>query len=631
MEPVNRLPRPEDPAALERLAEAQQLLCARAVSEEDCQHAVELLLELARPIEEEGFGYSPALLTLASLYESGYEPAIQQDSGQAARHYMSLLEAQVPSQSLSNDLLEEAATNLCSLVKDKECQLQEAEVKRLEALAVQCEEWNLRSPGGWLAFAATEARRKWTAANEDPEVRERRLQREAQKAEQRRRLVEEQQLRAQQALVEAENLRLQGNDMCRQGQLPGNAAAQQHLLQAVGLYAQAVEVLSRCLDQSLPLEKAVELRRQRALLRSNSAQVELSTQRWAQAAELAEKSLEDEPSSVKTRYRLAKAQMGQSNWEAAAKTVDQALLSLKGQPGDRETFTVELWKLAEDIAQKLPQWRWSASKPELRKAAPDDFEKRIVGWWEYPGSTFEIRLEPWGALVFQEDTVKIELMKKGKLRWRGEVELISGMVLNLSFEPGSDVLVLEFIPPSELPAEDQWSGPKRFTAKRREGMKQEAIPAEVQEVPEPIVQPITEPAPEPAPTAEVQGEEAENSSAAVLEAAPKEVHIAGYPAVAGCYQLQPELKNGRPVYRRDADADQFLWFRGGNWGVTSSLNASSLAAPFAVRCADANALHPLQLRRRSKWYVRTGRNKEDPAPDLLVAADLEQSTSASGH
>ena len=36
-------------------------------------------------VEEEGFGYSPALLTLASLYESGYEPAIQQDAGQAAR------------------------------------------------------------------------------------------------------------------------------------------------------------------------------------------------------------------------------------------------------------------------------------------------------------------------------------------------------------------------------------------------------------------------------------------------------------------------------------------------------------------------------------------------------------------
>ena len=32
------------------------------------------------------------------------------------------------------------------------------------------QERNLRSRGGWLAFAATEARRKWTAANEDPEA-----------------------------------------------------------------------------------------------------------------------------------------------------------------------------------------------------------------------------------------------------------------------------------------------------------------------------------------------------------------------------------------------------------------------------------------------------------------------------
>ena len=38
----------------------------------------------------------------------------------------------------------------------------------------------------------------------------------------------------------------------------------------------------------------------------------------------------------------------------------------------------------------------------------DDYEKRIVGWWEYPGSKFEIRLEPWGALIFQEDTVKVD-------------------------------------------------------------------------------------------------------------------------------------------------------------------------------------------------------------------------------
>ena len=34
-----------------------------------------------------------------------------------------------------------------------------------------------------------------------------------------------------------------------------------------------------------------------------------------------------------------------------------------------------------------------------------------------------------------------------------------------------------------------------------------------------------------------------------------EVHIAGYPAVAGCYWLQPELKNGRPVYRREPHSE----------------------------------------------------------------------------
>lgn len=40
---------------------------------------------ITQPLQEGGFGYSPALLTLASLYETGYEPAIQQDAGQAAR------------------------------------------------------------------------------------------------------------------------------------------------------------------------------------------------------------------------------------------------------------------------------------------------------------------------------------------------------------------------------------------------------------------------------------------------------------------------------------------------------------------------------------------------------------------
>ncbi|CAK9073204.1 Uncharacterized protein SCF082_LOCUS35885 [Durusdinium trenchii] len=622
MEQVNRLPRPKDPAALERLAEAQQLLCARAVSEEDCQHAVDLLLELARPVEEDGFGYSPALLTLASLYESGYEPAIQQDAVQAARYYISLLEVQITSPSLSRDLLEEAATHLCSLAKDPSCNLPDNEVRRLEALAAE----DGQPSSAWLTFAAAEARRRWTEANEDPEVRKRRQQREAQKAEQRQRMLTEQRQRAQQALSEAEELRLQGNDVCRQGQLPGNAAAQQLLLQAVALYDQAVEVLSRCLEQSLPAEESSELRKQRALLRSNSAQVELSAERWAQAAKLAELSLKDEPTSVKTRYRLAKAQLGQGEWAAAAETVDQALLALKGQAAsEREAFTVELWKLAEEVTAKLPDWRWSASKPEKR-TAQDDYEKRIVGWWEYPGSSFEIRLEPWGALVFHEDTVKIELMKKGKLRWRGEVELISGMVLNLSFEPGSDVLVLEFIPPPEMPEKDQWSGPKRFTAKRKAVSKQEAADQQEQ-LPTPELAP--EPAPEPAPGHDEAvlsqvDESKEEDVAAILAAAPKEVCLGGYPSVAGHYILQPEPKNGRPVYCRSdgPQGDQFLWFRGGNWGVTDSLKASALAAPWQVRCADA-ALQPLQLRRRSKWYARSGKNQEELVPHLAVSLVLE--------
>ena len=55
----------------------------------------------------------------------------------------------------------------------------------------------------------------------------------------------------------------------------------------------------------------------------------------------------------------------------------------------------------------------------------------------------------------------------------------------------------------------------------------------------------------------------------------------------------------------------FVW-PGGNWGVTESLNTSALAAPFTVRCADGRALHPLQLRRRAKWYARSGRNQEEP-------------------
>lgn len=55
------------------------------------------------------------------------------------------------------------------------------------------------------------------------------------------------------------------------------------------LYGEAVEVLSGCLKR----HDDSELRAQRALLRSNTAQVELTAQRWAQAAKLAELSLEE--------------------------------------------------------------------------------------------------------------------------------------------------------------------------------------------------------------------------------------------------------------------------------------------------------------------------------------------------
>ncbi|CAJ1427211.1 unnamed protein product [Effrenium voratum] len=578
-------------------------------------------------VKEQGFGFSPALLTLGSLFESGFAPAIDQDAKEAARCYLALLEAQLQSKTLGDDLLEEAATHLSSVVKDKDCALQEEEIQRLEFLADSA-----KAAQGWLRFGAAEARRRFVEAQEDPEAaaRERRLEREAAKAAARQRLKEERQQRVQQALQEAEELRrsgavslcwagvhmlymlvirLQGNDLCRQGQLPGNAARRQLLLQAVSLYDQAVEVLSRpalCLSS---WGDEPELRRQRALLRSNSAQarasVELSLERWTEAAQLANLSLEDDPDSVKTLYRLAKAQQCCGDWEEAARAADRGLLALKGTSAEREAFTVELWKLAEQISAELPTWKWSALKPEKR--AVDDFEKRIVGWWTYPGSTFEVRLERWGALVFHEareapssviktleDTVKIELMQKSKLRWRGEVELISGMVLNLSFEPGSDVLILEFIPPPDMPESDQWSGPKRFTATRMVAPKKA----------------------EDAAKAEVKDDtEKEDDLEAVMAAAPKEVFLSGYPLVAGRYALQERPQNGRPVYRRDCAEDLYLWFRGGNWGVTESLRSSALAAPFLARCAESRAAAKgPPLRRRSVWYVRAGRNKEEPKP-----------------
>mmetsp|Transcript_45942 Transcript_45942/g.103102 ORF Transcript_45942/g.103102 Transcript_45942/m.103102 type:complete len:741 (-) Transcript_45942:201-2423(-) len=622
MELVNRLPRPKEPGALERLLDAQRLLCARAVSEEDCQHALSLLLELARPEEEGGFGYSPALLTAASLCETGFEPGITKDINQAARHYLALLETQIPDNCLGLDLLDEAAMQLCSLVK-AQCGFGDGEIKRLDALLDQCREQHAGA-ASWLRFAAVEARRLWAEANEDPKVREKRLQREAAIREAREAQRQEQKRNAEKALQSAERLRLEGNDAFRQGQLPGNTAAQQHLLQAVEFYGEAILELSRCLAglAGQTGEEVAALRRQRGLLRSNAAQVELTAQRWAEAADLASAALEDDPTSLKSYHRLAKAQLGLCDWAKAAATVDRALVGLKG---DREGIT-ELWKLAESISAELPEWQWSASKPD-KKAAQDDYEKRLTGWWEYPGSSFEIKLEPWGALVFKEDTLKIELMQKSKLRWRGEVEMISGMILNLSYEPGSDVLVLEFVPPPDMPEKDQWNGPRRFTASRKEAPEDAKEPA-VEEVAPEVTPEMTPESPgdkedvrkeaEKAEEAEAKAaEETAKELAALLQAAPKEICIAGHPPVDGRY-VRCEAQNQKPAYRRVQEgSERYLWFRGGNWGVTDALNSSALASPFLARCPDT-APHPLALRRRSRWHVRSGRGQEEVSPSLTV-------------
>ena len=122
------------------------------MSEEDCQEALSLLLELAKPVEEEGFGYAPALLTVASLYESGFEPGIARNTPQAARCYLALMESQIPCATLGPELLEEAATQLCGLVKACKANLQDTEIRRLEELLQKCEAQ--RGVAGWLRFAS---------------------------------------------------------------------------------------------------------------------------------------------------------------------------------------------------------------------------------------------------------------------------------------------------------------------------------------------------------------------------------------------------------------------------------------------------------------------------------------------
>ncbi|CAE7325770.1 unnamed protein product [Symbiodinium natans] len=258
--------------------------------------SLELLVDLlaSHLQREDGQEVWRRLKKVLSWIQQLQEAGISWHPARAARFYLALLESQIPAGTLGQEL-EEAAKQLCGLVKAGQASFQQAETRRVVRLMDNCAQ---RGVAGWLGLVAAEAQRLWLEANEDLEVRERRLQRErAMRAmrEERESLRQEQQ-RAQEALQAAEQLRIQGYDAFRQGQLPGNAAAKQDLfLEAMERYAEAIGMLSRCLETGLAQVPylAAEVTRQRALLLSHAAQVELSCQRWAQAAALATAALEE--------------------------------------------------------------------------------------------------------------------------------------------------------------------------------------------------------------------------------------------------------------------------------------------------------------------------------------------------
>jgi len=112
-----------------------------------------------------------------------------------------------------------------------------------------------------------------------------------------------------------------------------------------------------------------------------------------------------------------------------------------------------------------------------------------------------------------------------------------------------------------------------------------------------------------------------------LDDVPKELWFSGAPENAnGQYQLMLESVGGRPAYRRVTGAERVLWYRGGNWGVTSSVHQSCLVEPFLLRCADGThrSRHPLELR-RPRWYVRRGRNREELDLGVRLSATSEVS------
>lgn len=397
-------------------------------------------------------------------------------------------------------------------------------------------------------------------------------------------------------------------------------------------------MLSECLALNLTLvpEEAKTVRCRRGTLQSNAAQVCLSRREFPEARRLAKAAMEDDPENTKSLFRLARAEIELREWSSAAKIVDEAIIKsrTKKKSEEADANVLELWKLAEEVSKALPDWKWSSSKPQAKST--EDFEKRLIGFWKYSGGQYQIKVEPWGALIFTEEKCKIDLMRKSKLTWRGEWEEVPGMAIVLTYEPGCDIVVTQFIPPEEgLSEEQQWKGETRFTASRA-AVAPEPPPETWDDLKDKLPD---EPVPffataAAAAASPVLMPQAEDTPAApsVLDDA-RILWLSGHADFCGCYELLPEnTQNDRPVYQRSPGGDLFLWYRGGNWGATKTIHASALAAPFLARCGDPSGIsrHPLDIR-RPRWHVRRGRNQEDLDPSVSLSASDPSSAADAGY
>eukprot|EP00746_Dinoflagellata_sp_MGD_P125081 gnl/MRDRNA2_/MRDRNA2_59777_c0_seq1.p1 gnl/MRDRNA2_/MRDRNA2_59777_c0~~gnl/MRDRNA2_/MRDRNA2_59777_c0_seq1.p1 ORF type:complete len:944 (+),score=223.54 gnl/MRDRNA2_/MRDRNA2_59777_c0_seq1:102-2933(+) len=634
MDTVMSMPRPEDPIAMQRLVDAQQLLNGRIVGEDECEQAIELLEGLGAPKDDGGWDYFPAFLTLGSLYASGFEPVLDRDPLKAVQYIVRFL-LDERSNTIDASVLQDATMQLGGLVKDAD--LTNTEWEQLESISSGKGAGQVASVAAWARFASMERMKQDEHKKESAEKQQRRLEQEARKQA----MITDMKKIYDETMPRVEEARRQGNDAYRQGNLPGNKDYARYMIQAVEKYDLAASMISSCISKcSLLEEEVVEMKNQRGVLHSNAAQTQLVLENWEQAAKHARKALEDDPENNKSCYRLAKALVELKDWEAAAQATDTALVKI-GTAENVAQQRYDLWALADIVHKNLPTWKWTLAQPKIRDAKhTEDYEKRIVGAWTYHGGNFFIKLEPTGALIFQEDTFKVDLIQKSMLAWSGEFELISGMKINLKYEPGADQIETEMIPPDDDDLDEEkkkYKGPMKFWA-TRVGPMPTPQKEETEKDDDNIIQDWIEEVkgkderPE-APRAEVPAKPAPVAPPAPEIKAPHELWLSGHSGkhdkLNGRYLLlKGELQNCRPVYRKDCESDLFLWYRGGNWGVTESLNNSSFSAPFLSRCADSNgrAMHPLEVSRQL-WHVRAGRGKEDADRQVMIS-DRENDVAA---